>query len=86
MKVGYIGKKEINSMLAKKPFTVHLKKTKSKTHTVYINEDIGLSADDVLNIANACGLSSKLSLDDGKMVFAFAKSLILSSRGHYEAN
>jgi len=93
MKIGYIGKREIKKFLAGKPYTVYPKKTKAKIHQIHLDEQLALSADDVLNIANAVGISEKLGLSDGKMLFAFAKSLILSERGnlrdlkdYYEAN
>ena len=82
MNIGWIGKKEINLALKNKEFEVSRRRTKAKCISVYIDEKLGITEDEVMKLAKVTGLAEKLGLSDMNMLMAFCKSVVLTDRGH----
>ena len=83
MKLGWVGQGEINKFHAGKDITVYQKRTRSKKHMVYINEQVGLQEYQIVGLLNSTGLGDKLSANDMPAVMAFCRSIILTDRGSH---
>lgn len=81
MKLGWIGKADINKALAGKDANIYQKQTKSKKYKVYLNDSIGITEEQIRNLLVATGIGQKLTLDDAPALMTFCKSVILTDRG-----
>ena len=80
MKIGYIGKNEINAIKKNKPFTVHPKETKAKNIAIYAREELTVSLENAIMVANTTGMSDRLKLSDAPILKAYTETILRMDR------
>ena len=81
MRIGYIGKKDINSATRKGWFVVSLNKTKAKSIEVLIDGKPNITEDEIKYLAKVTGLDTVLKMSDLGMLVAFCENVIRLDRG-----
>jgi hypothetical protein len=81
MKIGYIGKNELNSATRKGKFVVSRAKTKAKSIEVYIDDRKHITEDEISYLAKVTGLDTVLKMSDLGMLISFCENVIRLDRG-----